>query len=159
MTNNTDTTEIVISRMTEDDISEVHAIETASFTMPWSEALFLNEIRNPLSRPMVARNDGKIAGYLCASMVIDEGHILDVAVHPSRRRQRIGRRLIGETLDNLAERGCSTVFLEVRASHTGVIGFYEQSGFRVIQTRKCYYVSPIDDAVIMKLRFNKSVQE
>ncbi|MGC2064184.1 MAG: ribosomal protein S18-alanine N-acetyltransferase [Thermodesulfovibrionales bacterium] len=153
MINNTDITEIVISRMVDDDIPEVHAIEMSSFTMPWSEALFLNEVRNQLSRPMVARHSGRIAGYLCASLVIDEGHILDVAVHPSRRRQGIGRRLIDETLVNLIQQGCRTVFLEVRASHAGVIRFYEQAGFRVIQIRKCYYVSPIDDAAIMELRF------
>jgi len=152
---NTDATDIVIRRMSEEDIPEVHAIETTSFTMPWSEVLFLNEVRNPLSRPMVARDDDGIAGYLCASLIIDEGHILDVAVHPSRRRQGIGGRLIRETLDHLGQQGCRTVFLEVRASHDGIIGFYEQAGFRVIQVRKCYYVSPIDDAAIMELRFNK----
>ena len=64
-------------------------------------------------------------------------------------------KVIKETLDHLGQQGCRTVFLEVRASHAGVIGFYEQAGFRVIQVRKCYYVSPIDDAAIMELRFNK----
>lgn len=152
----TEIAEIVIDRMREEDIPEVHAIELASFTVPWSETLFADEVRNPLCRPMVARHDGRIAGYICASLVIDEGHILDVAVHPLWRRRGLGRRLITETLDHLARQGCRRVFLEVRASHAEVIRFYEQAGFRVIQTRKCYYVSPIDDAVIMELRFPES---
>ncbi|MBA4371615.1 MAG: ribosomal-protein-alanine N-acetyltransferase [Thermodesulfovibrio sp.] len=147
-------TELIINRMTDEDIPEVLAIETASFTVPWSETLFMNELRSPLARPVVARHNNRIAGYLCSSLVLDEGHILDVAVHPSGRRQGLGRRLLQETLDHLGQQGCRIVFLEVRASHTGVIGFYEQAGFRVIQTRKCYYVSPIDDAAIMELRFS-----
>lgn len=147
--------EIVIDRMVEDDIPEVHAIETASFTMPWSEALFLDEVRNPLSRPMVARQSGRVAGYLCASQVMDEGHILDLATHPAQRRQGIGRRLLAETLAHLGQQGCRAVFLEVRASHAGVVDFYERAGFRVIQIRKCYYVSPPDDAAIMELRFSQ----
>lgn len=147
----TDSTDIVIERMVADDIPEVHAIETASFTKPWSETLFLNEILNPLCSPMIARKNGRVAGYLCSSLVLDEGHILDLAVHPSYRRQGIGRRLVSSALYHLEQQACRVAFLEVRASHRDVIRFYEQVGFRVMQTRKCYYVSPIDDAAIMVL--------
>lgn len=153
MTNNTAATDLVISRMDEEDIPEVLAIENASFTMPWSAQLFLGEVRNPLSRPMVARQSAGVAGYICANQVMDEGQILDLAVHPSCRRRGIGRILLAETLSHLEQQACRTVFLEVRASHAGVIGFYEEAGFRVIHSRKCYYVSPVEDAAIMELRF------
>ena len=145
--------DLVISPMSAEDIGCVHAIETASFTVPWSEALFLAELGNTLSRPMVARCAGAIVGYLCASLVIDEGHILDLAVHPSYRGQGIARSLMAETLEHMKLQGCSSVFLEVRASHAAVIRFYEQCGFAVTQTRLCYYVSPIDDAAIMVRSF------
>lgn len=150
------TAETVISRMTAEDLPEVLAIEAASFTAPWSEKLFLEELGNPLSRPMVARRDGRLAGYLCSSLVLDEGQILDLAVRPSCRGLGLGRSLLNETLEHLRQQGCRTVFLEVRASHTAVRGFYERAGFSVIQTRKCYYVSPADDAAVMELRLSGS---
>ena len=144
---------LVIERMTETDIPEVHATEIASFSVPWSAKMFLDEVLNPMSRPMVGRIDGGIAGYICAGIILDEGHILDLAVHPSLKLRGIGTSLLGETLHYLRTSGCRSVFLEVRASHTGVIGFYEKSGFSLIATRKCYYVNPLDDAAIMTIRF------
>ena len=151
----TGTANLVISPMSAEDIGRVHDIEVASFTVPWSETLFLAEVGNALSRPMVAHCGDTIAGYLCASLVIDEGHILDLAVHPSFRGQGIARRLMDETLEHLKRKGCRSVFLEVRASHEAVIRFYEKCGFSVLQRRMCYYVSPIDDAAIMVLRFER----
>jgi len=147
----TEKTDIIIERMTDRDLPEVLAIEAASFSKPWSTTLFMEEIVNPSALPMVARRDGRIAGYLCAGMVVDEGHILDLAVAPAFRRQGVAGLLMRVVLDRLRTRGCRSVFLEVRVSHSGVISFYEKSGFRVIQTRKCYYVSPVEDAVIMVL--------
>jgi ribosomal-protein-alanine N-acetyltransferase len=144
---------MVIEPMTEADISEVLAIETASFTVPWTEKMFRDELINPMSRPMVCRLDGSIAGYICAGIIIDEGHILDLAVHPSLRTHGIGAALMKETLGQLRASGCRSVFLEVRASHAGVISFYEKNGFCVLSVRKCYYVKPLDDAAIMQLKF------
>lgn len=152
-------TDVIIDKMTADDIDAVHAIETGSFTMPWSESLFLEELRNPLSRPMVARTGGRLVGYLCSSLVMDEGQILDLAVHPSFRRQGVAGRLMNETLEHLRLQGCSKVFLEVRAGHSDVLRFYERYGFRAGNTRKCYYVSPPDDAVIMSLQLDKAAAE
>ncbi len=59
------------------------------------------------------------------------GWIYSVAVAPARQRQGIGRRLVEEAETRLAAMGCRKINLQVRASNTAVIGFYENLGFSV----------------------------
>jgi [ribosomal protein S18]-alanine N-acetyltransferase len=144
--------EIAIDAMIENDLPEVLEIERASFTMPWSEISFFNQIKNPRCISKVARVEGRIAGYICASRLIDEGHILTFAVHPEHRKLGIASALITEMLDHLKDEGCRFIFLEVRASNEAARRMYEKFGFREIGTRKNYYVSPVEDAVLMVLK-------
>jgi ribosomal-protein-alanine N-acetyltransferase len=143
---------LVLDDMRIADIEEVVGIERASCTQPWSESLFFNEIQNPRSTPRVARKEGKVAGYLCAGQIMDEGHILNLAVHPGMRRTGVASVLIGDAIDRLREEGCRFLFLEVRDSNKTAREIYEKFGFKTIGIRKNYYVSPVEDAVVMALR-------
>lgn len=143
---------IVIDDMKLDDLPEVLAIETKSFKTPWSDALFRNEIFKSIAVSRVAKIDGRVVGYLCSNLIIDEGHILNLAVHPDYRRLAIASQMIEEMLDFMRENDCRAVFLEVRSSNEEALRMYEKFGFSVIGTRKDYYVSPVEDAVVMALR-------
>lgn len=144
-------TEIVIHDMGPEDVPEVLAIERVSFTTPWSGTLFMNEIYKPLSLPKVARSGDKIVGYICANQVIDEGHILNVTVHPEHRGQGIAAELLRHMIGILVDRGCTMIYLEVRISNEAALRMYEKAGFRIISVRKRYYTSPEEEAVIMAL--------
>lgn len=135
--------------MFETDIPEVLKIENMSFSTPWSEASFLNEIHKPSSLTKVAVLGDKIIGYICANRIIDECHILNLAVHPYFRRQGIAKTLVEEVQNELKENKCIYIYLEVRTSNFGARKFYEYLGFRVIGIRKNYYIMPMEDAVIM----------
>jgi ribosomal-protein-alanine N-acetyltransferase len=145
---------LVIEDLAPDDVAEVLAIETVSYTTPWSEILFMNEIFKPGSMPKVARLGEKIIGYICSNHVLDEGHILNVTVHPEHRRQGIAAGLVKHMLGILGEKGCRVVFLEVRISNEAALGMYGKTGFRAIATRKRYYTSPDEDAVVMSLNIS-----
>jgi ribosomal-protein-alanine N-acetyltransferase len=132
-----------------EDLDEVMNIERISFSSPWPVAAFLSEISNEYSLAFVAAARERISGYICAQHVLDEGHILNLAVHPELRRKGIGNALAEETLDRLKKRGCRIFYLEVRMSNAPAMQFYEHLGFKKVGVRKKYYRSPLEDAALM----------
>ncbi|NOZ26163.1 MAG: ribosomal protein S18-alanine N-acetyltransferase [Nitrospirae bacterium] len=149
-------TKVLIRDMTVSDLAEVTAIENESFSTPWSEASFLSELDNPGSVCLVALANGSLIGYVCASCIFDEGHILNLAVRPDCRRRGVGRMLVLTVLRRLREIGCKKVFLEVRTSNTAAIGLYESIGFRMLGLRRGYYHFPKEDAVVMVLNLQQT---
>ncbi|MEK7735674.1 MAG: ribosomal protein S18-alanine N-acetyltransferase [Nitrospirota bacterium] len=143
---------LTIRAMRESDLPSVVAIERLSFSTPWSEILFFNEIYKQRSIPKVAVIGDRIAGYICANHVADEGHILNLAVHPDFRGRGIANTLVENILEELKENACRFLYLEVRASNNAARKLYEGFGFSVVGTRKGYYTEPKEDAVIMMLR-------
>ncbi|MDP3260560.1 MAG: ribosomal protein S18-alanine N-acetyltransferase [Thermodesulfovibrionales bacterium] len=143
---------LTIRAMRESDLPSVVAIERLSFSTPWSEILFFNEIYKQRSIPKVAVIGDRIAGYICANHVADEGHILNLAVHPDFRGRGIANTLVKNILEELKENACRFLYLEVRASNNAARKLYEGFGFSVASTRKGYYTEPKEDAVIMMLR-------
>ena len=152
---------LLIDAMTVADLPEVLTIEKASFKTPWSETLFYNEIFKTIALPRLARINGKVVGYLCANVIIDEGHILNLAVHPEYRGRGIASRMIQEILETLRADNCRSVFLEVRVSNEEARKMYEKFGFVLLGTRKNYYISPVEDASVMVLRLtiDKAIEE
>ena len=145
---------ITIRPMTEDDLDAVLAIEKASFPSPWGRILFLGELNSAHSFPMVARNsEGIVVGYICPMLVIDEGHILNVAVHPRYRGHGIGRLLVKKVLADCRFKEAEFVSLEVRPSNTVAITLYRDLGFIVTGRRKAYYENG-EDALMMEYIFN-----
>ena len=138
--------------MRERDIPEILKIERTSFSTPWSGEAFYQEIRKPYALSDVAVSEDRIIGYICVNIVFDDCHILNLAIHPDFRRQGIATALMKEIMDKSRERGCRFFYLEVRASNIGAKTFYERFGFKIAGMRKNYYVSPVEDALLMALR-------
>lgn len=140
-----------VEAMRPDHITQVLDIERRSFSTPWSSISFANETRNPYSIALVALLGGRVIGYICASQRLDEGHILNLAVHHDHRRKGIARHLLGIVLERLKLGRCRFVYLEVRASNLPARRLYEDAGFREIGRRRLYYIAPEEDAVVMML--------
>ena len=148
---------ITIRPMTEGDLTQVVAIEQHSFPHPWTIEHFRDELRSPHAYPLVAATaDGVIAGYLCPSLVLDEGEILDVAVREEYRGRGIGRLLTETALKGLRERGALRVSLEVRTSNEAAIALYRHLGFTVTGRRKRYYENG-EDALLMDINYDSEV--
>ena len=141
----------VFSEMMVEDLPEVLDIERASFSNPWTGALFLQELDVAFSRIFVVRHRGKaVAGYLCRWFVVDEVHILNVAVSPRFRSRGIGKRLMEEALREAREGRAVAVTLEVRRSNGAARRLYESLGFEEVGARPNYYGRG-EDAIILRL--------
>lgn len=147
---------LIIQRMTSRDLDEVMAIESKSFSRPWTREHFIEELYSPRSRPLVARTGaGGIAGYICPMIVLDEGEILDVAVRHDCRGRGIGKALVGEAIHELSLRGARIVCLEVRVSNLSALELYRKLGFRETGRRRGYYENG-EDAILMEYTINDS---
>lgn len=141
-----------IRRMTLDDLAQVVAIDTASFSLPWPERSFRFEITdNPASRAWVAEIDGKIVGMIVAWLLVDEAHIATLATHPDFRRQGIARKLLIFSLQSMMSEGALTSVLEVRESNAAAQEMYRKFGFEESGRRPRYYRDNDEDAILMTL--------
>jgi len=143
--------QVMVRDMQPDDLPAVHAIEIVSFSSPWSWQSVAAEIASSQSVRLVAVIEDAVAGYVMARQVLDEGQLLDIAVHKDNRRAGIAGLLISELLLRLRQGGCKSLYLEVRESNAPAIKLYEKYGFRMISKRKDYYKNPVEGALIMKL--------
>lgn len=146
---------IVIREMRVEDIPAVVEIENLSFSIPWSSRSFMSEIYKPYSIARVAIIGDRVVGYICAERIIDEAHILNLAVHPDFRRMGIGRFLVSRVLEELRKTGCRYIYLEVRVSNIAARRLYERFRFKVVGIRKGYYALPEEDAYVMMLELEK----
>jgi [ribosomal protein S18]-alanine N-acetyltransferase len=143
-----ETADFQIRRLSYSDLPQVIAIERRSFPTPWSLAMFVLELSKPSGVCLAAEVDGRLIGYLVCSRYDKVWHIMNVAVDPVRRRERIATAL----LDRLFERtgGEEAQYtLEVRQSNGGAIELYRRFGFRAAGTRRRYYQDNGEDALIM----------
>jgi len=148
--------EIALRDMHPEDVPDVAAIERVSFSMPWSENSIYSEVYGRYSITRVAILDKRIAGYVIAKLIVDEGHLLDLAVHPEFRLRGIARLLMEDVSRGLRFNGCKAFFLEVRASNSIALKLYADLGFIIIGTRKNYYMNPIEDAFMMVRNLSES---
>ena len=141
-----------IRRMTLDDIAQVVAIDTASFSLPWPERSFRFEVSdNPASRAWVAEIDGTIAGMIVAWLLVDEAHIATIATRLDFRRQGIARKLLIFSLQSMMSEGALTSVLEVRESNAAAQEMYRKFGFEESGRRPRYYRDNDEDAILMTL--------
>lgn len=132
-------------------LDRILEIETLSFSAPWSLKGFLQELENPWSQLWALVSEGVILGYLCFWMVRDEMQLLDLAVHPTYRRQGNGGLLLAKMINHAVSEGISKIWLEVRVSGSAARKLYEKFGFVESGRRKDYYTDPREDAVLMSL--------
>ncbi len=132
----------VIRRGEAADLEAVQAIQFASpKAAHWAVADYLQY------EFTVAISDSAIAGFLVwRTLTVGESEVLNLAIAPQFRRTGIARELLKPLL-NLRD---NCVFLEVRESNRAARNFYKSMGFQEVSTRKRYYDSPQEAAIVMK---------
>ena len=143
---------MIIRKMTMDDIEQVIAIDRVSFSLPWPERSFRFELSdNPASRCWVAEVDGKLVGMIVAWLLVNEVHVATLATHPDFRRQGVAKRLLLHALRELRIEGAQSSFLEVRASNFAAQEMYRKFGYEESGVRPRYYRDNDEDALLMTL--------
>ena len=145
--------------MRSDDLTIVAGIDNLSFSIPWSQRAYAQELENgPLADLWVAEqstdNGSKILGSIVTWIILDLAHIVTISVHPNLRRNRIASALIEHGLAHVRQRGAQQATLEVRESNTAAQALYARFGFEVAGRRQKYYLDNQEDALIMSVRLD-----
>jgi ribosomal-protein-alanine N-acetyltransferase len=133
-----------------DDLPAVHAIEKASFAVPWPTDAYRNELTtNRLASYVVARAGDAIVGFAGLWVMVDEAHVTTFAVDPRWRRRGVGEHLLLALIDIAVARRAREATLEVRLSNVPARRLYEKYGFKPVGIRPRYYSDNGEDALIM----------
>lgn len=109
------------------------------------------ELVRPWSQMRAARDEaGVLLGYMLFWQVVDELHLLNVAVTVAARRRGIGRALMSDLLAYARAHAVARILLEVRASNAPAVALYESLGFTRFNVRERYYADD-EDAIEMSL--------
>ena len=127
------------------DVDALRHIEVSCFEEAWTEDMLESEIVMPHSVYTIMTEDGDLAGYYAYMHVLDEVHILNIAVLPAYQGRGLGRKMMEHLLSSVPVDTVG-VTLEVRVSNLRAIRLYESLGFRRAGIRKGYYNG--EDAVI-----------
>jgi len=142
--------DIKVRNMEEKDIDSVLKIEKESFSVPWSRDSFVLEVtKNMLAKYIVAELDGKTVGYGGIWLIIDEGHVTNIAVAKDYRGLGIGNKIVEGIIKICADRNIRSITLEVRKSNNVAQNLYKKYGFKGYGIRSRYYSDNNEDAIIM----------
>lgn len=140
-----------------DDIERVMPIENAAFPAPWPASAYRYELtRNKLSSYLVLQpqtqsplRHRQILAYGGFWVILDEGHISTIAVHPEWRGHGLGEWMLVALIDAAILRGAEELTLEVRVSNYVAQSLYRKYAFAEVGRRKRYYHDNNEDALIM----------
>lgn len=139
-----------ISKLRQEHLNELHAIDLASFKDPWSREAFEKELTNPLAYYLVLQTADEVLGYVGSWLVLDECQITNIAILPKARKQGCGKILLDRLIKDAKKLGMNLIYLEVRASNRPAQRLYRHFGFKEIGQRDDFYGDG-ETALLMKL--------
>ena len=165
--------------MTAADIAQVAAIENESFPTTWPQTAYKRELANKLARYVVVTDETRkvpdsatppphrslfrllrrdedplptadyVIGYVGLWLMVDEAHVVAIAVREAYRGRGLGELLLAEAIEAALDTGVDNVTLEVRRSNLVAQALYEKYQFLRVGVRSRYYSDNHEDALIM----------
>jgi len=141
-------TSIRLEPLTLEDLPAVLDLESRTYSTPWSEQIFRDELAaDGRTYVKAVAASGVLAGYAGLMEVGEEAHITTVVVDPEFRGAGIDTRLMLRLVSAALEAGARSLTLEVRVSNAAAQALYRRFGMAPVGVRKAYYVD--EDALIM----------
>ena len=131
-------------------LHQIAEIEKEAFSAPWSVNMFIPELASDDAVYLVGEEDGEVVCYGGFHKVLDEGHIMNLAVKERYRGRGLGKTLLSALIARAKLLGVLRMTLEVGVNNRFAIKLYADLGFKPDGMRPNYYPDG-EDAVIMWL--------
>ncbi|MGH2633605.1 MAG: ribosomal protein S18-alanine N-acetyltransferase, partial [Tepidiformaceae bacterium] len=126
-----------------DDVSAVMKVERASFAAGWPRTAFARELSgNAMARYVVLEEPGEpgaVIGFGGIWLMLDEAHVVTVAIAPELRGNGFGRMLVHGLVGLARANEMTVATLECRVSNAAARALYGDYGFYEVGLRKRYY--------------------
>ncbi|TWI69939.1 ribosomal-protein-alanine N-acetyltransferase [Pseudoduganella lurida] len=149
-----DLARLVYEPMQPHDLDDVTALETSVYPHPWTRTNFADSLRSGYHAWILRDQPGELLGYFLVMAVVDEAHLLNVAVAARWQGQGLGRLLLNQSVACARGLGMESMLLEVRPSNVRALAIYRRYGFHEIGRRKGYYPAANqtrEDAIVMRM--------
>ena len=133
--------------MKKEDIPAIMILEKELFSTTWEEEMFIEEINKQYA--YIVEIKDKIIGYICGWKLLDEFNVTNIAIATDYQRKGFAKALVQFLMSKLLDEKCFKFFLEVRESNDSAKKLYKKMGFSVIGSRKNYYHSPDENALVL----------
>lgn len=138
--------DLVWADMTPTDVASVMVIERQAYPFPWSSGNFQDSLKAGYTM-QVLKERGVMIGYMVWMRVVDEVHLLNIALSPARQGRGLGSWMMRQLMSQVRAAGIDQILLEVRPSNMLAIRLYRRLGFKEIGVRKGYYPNNVSGAV------------
>ncbi|KQV84741.1 ribosomal-protein-alanine acetyltransferase [Massilia sp. Root351] len=139
--------------MQDGDIDEVVALEESVYPYPWTRGNFADSLASGYHAWVLRNQSMQLMGYFLVMQMVDEAHLLNVAVAQEWQGQGLGRFLLNQSVACARGLGMESMLLEVRPSNVRALELYQRYGFEQIGRRKGYYPAggqQREDAIVMR---------
>jgi ribosomal-protein-alanine N-acetyltransferase len=144
--------ELEIREARNEDFTDIHKIELASYSDPWPRSLMHLIFGRSPHLFLVATIRNRVIGYIISEIEQRNneriGHIMNLAVDEEWRKKGVASRLMVEIEKRLFESGAVKSYLEVRTSNTAAQNLYRKHGYLVTGLLPNYYRS--EDGIAME---------
>jgi ribosomal-protein-alanine N-acetyltransferase len=132
-------------------LQEMELLEQLCFPEdPWPECLLASALDGHGVLALGLCGETRLWASALGRVIADEAELHSIAVHPTRRREGLGRRMLEAFLDEVRAAQGRVVWLEVRASNEAALRLYHEAGFQATGRRPHYYEDG-EDALLFRL--------
>ncbi|WP_370660181.1 ribosomal protein S18-alanine N-acetyltransferase [Massilia glaciei] len=135
------------------DVDDVVVLEQDVYPHPWTRGNFVDSLATGYHGWILRDDQRALVGYFLLMAVLDEAHLLNVAVSFERQGEGIGRYLLDKVAATARGLMAESLLLEVRPSNQRALDVYLKYGFTEIGRRKGYYPAhdgQREDAIVMR---------
>lgn len=121
------------------DLDTLRALESEAFGLTWESEVYARELQRADCLYSVGDEGGEVVALASLNWILDEVHLLSLAVPPAFQRGGRARRLLGTNLAFCQQLGLRWMTLEVKWENAPALALYKSFGFTTVGRRPKYY--------------------